>query len=152
MMASDEIEEICWFCGNRPSGGMYVDHVVWVRAPADYQGASQTTVWDERGVTVGRCETCRDRHAALGKFTKAVWVLAGLGLAAYLYFDDQWQTSATLLYAALSLAAAAIITPMLLSAFHRVLGTRPQSAAAKQDEVVKFLDRGAKLGRAPKSD
>ena len=151
-MAPDEMKEICWFCGNHPSGGMYVDHVVWVRAPADYQGGSQTTVWDERGVIVARCEACRDRHAVLGKFTKVVWVLAGLGLVAYLYFDDQWHTSATPFYVALFLAATAITTRMLLSAFHRLRGTRPQSAATKQDEVGKFLDRGAKLGRAPKSD
>lgn len=151
-MASDEIKEICWFCGNHPSGGMSVDHVVWVRAPADYQGGSQTTVWDERGVIVARCEACRDRHVVLGKFTKVVWVLAGLGLVAYLYFDDQWDTSATAFYVALALAATAIATRMLLSAFHRLLGTRPQSAATKHNEVGKFLDRGAQLGRAPKSD
>ena len=150
-MTSDETAEVCWFCGKQSSSGMYTDHVVWIRAPADYQGGSQSTVWDERGVMVPRCATCRNRHAMVGTFTKAVWFLAGLALLTYLYFDDQWHTTATPFYVVLALTATAIAARVLLSAFHRVRGTRPQSTAAKHAEVREFLDRGAQLGRAPKS-
>lgn len=150
-MDIDDEEDPCWFCNKRPAGGMYVDHVVWVRAPADYQGGSRTTVWDERSVMVGRCETCRDRHARLDVLTKVLWGLAALGLVGYLFVDDQWDRTATPFYVTAGLVGAVIATRMLVSAFYRLRHTRARSAANKHPEVGKFLKRGARLGRAPQS-
>lgn len=147
-MTSDFIDDPCWFCGERPSGGMYADHVVWVRAPADYQGGSQTTVWDERGVTVNRCEVCLHRHDVLKKISKILWVLAGLIIAAYLFWAEQWHTSADIFYIALGLIVAVVVARILLSIIQRLLGTQPEAVAKKHHEVREFLDRGAKLGRA----
>ena len=150
-MEVDNEEGTCWFCGTRPAGGMYVDHVVWVRAPADYQGGSGTTVWDERGVMVGRCEICRDRHARLDVLTKVLWGMAALGLVGYLFVDDQWDRTATPFYVAAGLVGTVVATRMLVSAFYRLCHTRARSAANKHPEVGQFLRRGAKLGRARKS-
>lgn len=150
-MTSNDMDKSCWFCGQHPSGGMGTDHVVWIRAPADYQGGSQETVWDERGITVERCETCRNRHGMLRIVSKAAWSLAGLGLLAYVFWDDQWYTSATVFYVAIALGVAAITTRILFSRFQRALGTRPESAEKKHPEVRNYLSRGAQLGRAPGS-
>ena len=130
---------------------MYVDYVVWVHAAADYQGGSRTTLWDERGIMVPRCKICRDRHDTLKKVTKVVWGLAGVVLLATVFIVDLRQfTIWGFLTLALALTAIAIIVRALLLTLNRLRGTLPQSAAKKISEVTKFLDRGARLGRAPK--
>ena len=150
-MDDNDEEGTCWFCNQRPAGGMYVDHVVWVRAPGDYKGGSATTVWDERGIMVGRCETCRDRHAPLDVLTKVLWGLAAFALVGYLFMDDQWDRTATPFFAAASLVGALFAARMLVSTYYRLRHTRARSAAKKHPEVTKFLERGARLGRAPQS-
>jgi len=155
-MTSDDMketggDETCWFCEERPSGGMHADHVVWLRAPADYQGGSRTTVWDERGIPVARCQTCGHRHAALVKTTKLAWVLAALIFVTYLFLNDKWHVSENTIYFAFALCVAAIGARMLFGAGQRLLGTRPESSAKTHHQVRELLDRGARLGRAQKN-
>lgn len=143
---------LCWFCDDEGTTPVK-DYFVWICAPADYQGGSRTTIWDERAINIYRCETCQARHRRFLIISRIIWGLLWLAVGAYLYLTGDWGTPETTGYMVAGIIVSGYVAEWVSGLVLRLLGTKPVTHQKHHPDVAKMLNRPTvSLGRAPKSD